>query len=226
MHSHPRQTSFFAIALSLLLASPVFCMDTPLSEEAVREAYFLGQRHDQGMADLLNRYVQYPPLPETGPYVSSVAFYTPYAVAVLDSSQRSFNYDAQDAERDHFQQQEIVRVVIQVWLTASYGPNLMRPTNSRDAAPIGIGFRSSDFWKDFRVHVYNEDRRDEKQVFPVDAGGQPMFSCGEDGGCTLSGATMHFDFPAEAFTADCATIHIDPPEGATVSVEFAIASLR
>lgn len=201
-------------------------MDSPLSEEAVREAYFLGQRHDQSMADLLGKYVKFLPPPEAGPHVASVAFYTPYALAVFDSSQHNFNYHAQDAEQDHRGQPETVRIVVEVWLTASYGPYLMSPTNSRDAAPVGIGFRPSDFWKDFRVHVYSGEGEHQRQVFPLDAGGQPMYRCDDYGGCILSGATIHFDFPAEAFTADCASVRVDPPEGEAVSLDFDLTSLR
>ena len=35
------------LATALLLPASAFSMDTPLSEEAVRDAYFLGQHHDQ-----------------------------------------------------------------------------------------------------------------------------------------------------------------------------------
>jgi len=35
------------LAAALLLASSAFAFSTPLSDEAVREAYFLGQRRDE-----------------------------------------------------------------------------------------------------------------------------------------------------------------------------------
>jgi hypothetical protein len=216
----------FLFTTAVLLSSPCFAMDVHLSEEAVREAYFLGQRHDESMGELLSKYVKNLPLSQSGPYISSVTFYTPYALAVFDSSQHNFNYHAQDAELDHRNQPEIVRVVIQVSLTASYGPYIMSPTDSRDGAPIGIGLRSGDFWKDFRVHVFSVNRREGRQVWPVDAGGYPFFSCDGYGSCELSGATIHFDFPAESFDSDCATVRVDPPEGESVSVEFDLNALR
>src|SRR5438046_4969749 len=46
-------TSFLAVAL--LLSPYSFAFDTPLSDQAVREAYFLGQRRDETMAALLNK---------------------------------------------------------------------------------------------------------------------------------------------------------------------------
>jgi hypothetical protein len=226
MHSHPRRSTFLALSLSFLLITPAFSMDVHLSEEAVREAYFLGQRHDESMGELLAKYVKSLPPPQSGPYITSVTFYTPYALAVFDSSQHNFNYDAQDAELDHRKQPEIVRVDIQISLTDSYGPYIMKPTNSRYASPIGIGLRSGDFWKDFRVRVFSVNGREETQVWPVDAGGYPFYSCDGYGGCVLTGAAIHFDYPAESFASDCAAVRIDPPEGDTVAVEFDLSTLR
>ena len=40
------------LAAALLLTTPSLPMDTPLSEEAVRDAYFLGQHHDQSLERL------------------------------------------------------------------------------------------------------------------------------------------------------------------------------
>ena len=76
-------------AVGLLLPAPSFAMDAPLSEEAVREAYFLGQHHDQSLAQFLDRYTRVLPPPETGPAISAVTFFTPYALAAQLSSQRT-----------------------------------------------------------------------------------------------------------------------------------------
>jgi hypothetical protein len=218
--------SLSVLASALLLSSACPGMDVHLSEEAVREAYFLGQRRDESMGELLAKYVEPLPPPQSGPYITSVTFYTPYALAVFDSSQHNFNYHAQDAELDHRKQPEVVRVVIQISLTDSYGPYIMKPTNSRYASPIGIGLRSGDFWKEFRVHVFSANGHEETQVWPVDAGGYPFYSCDGYGACVLTGAAIHFDYPAESFTSDCGTVRIDPPEGDTVGVEFELAALR
>ena len=96
-----RLPSFFALALSLLLIPPAFAMDTPLSDEAVRDAYFLGQRHEQDFTDLLAKYTKPLPVPESGPDISSVTFLTPFALVAQLSSQRTMNYSAQQAEQDH-----------------------------------------------------------------------------------------------------------------------------
>src|SRR5579859_5050188 len=63
---HSRLTSFCALLLSFLLIPPAIAFDTPLSPEAVRDAYFLGQRRGQDFAELLAKYTTSLPAPETG----------------------------------------------------------------------------------------------------------------------------------------------------------------
>jgi hypothetical protein len=91
-------TSVFVAAL--LLAPSLFAFDSPLSDQAVREAYFLGQRHDESMATLLNKYTKLLPPPDAGPHISSVTFLTPFALLVQQASQR-VNYSAQQAAKEH-----------------------------------------------------------------------------------------------------------------------------
>jgi hypothetical protein len=197
-------------------------MATPLSEEAVREAYFLGQRHGQDFTDLLAKYTKMLPMPESGPDISSISFFTPFALVAQLSSQRTMNYSAQQAEQDHRKQEEIVRVIIQIQLTQSYGALLPRPTGSKSGSPIGYALRSSDFWKDFQVEVLDKD----KSLVPLTSSGMPNYSCDQDGGCILVGATLQFEFPAKAFTSDSPAIQITPPEGDPVSVDFDLSRLR
>jgi len=75
-----------SIAIStLLLGQPAVAFDTPLSDQAVREAYFLGQRHDETMANLLNKYTKFLPPPKAGPDIASITFLTPFALLVQQS---------------------------------------------------------------------------------------------------------------------------------------------
>ncbi|MFI5094463.1 MAG: hypothetical protein ACHQIK_13565 [Candidatus Acidiferrales bacterium] len=217
-----RLTSCSAIAFSLLLIPPAFAIETPLSDEAVRDAYFLGQRHEQDFTDLLARYTKTLPTPETGPDISSITFLTPFALVAQLSSQRTMNYSAQQAEQDHRNQQEIVRVIIHIQLTPSYGALIPRPMDPHTGSPVGYAQRPSDFWKDFQVAVLDKD----KSLAPLSSAGDPLFSCDGYGSCVLTGATLQFDYPAKAFTSDSATIQIFPPEGDPVSVDFDLSRLR
>src|SRR5215475_5160327 len=85
---------------ALLAASPCLAFDTPLSEQAIREAYFLGQRHDDTLARFLSKYTRYLDAPRSGPHIASITFFTPFALAAEESSRRS-NYSAQQAQIDH-----------------------------------------------------------------------------------------------------------------------------
>ena len=67
--------SYFAVLVSgLLLAPPSLAFLMPLPDQAVREAYFLGQRHDGTYPRLLQKYTKFLPPPKTGPYMSFIAF--------------------------------------------------------------------------------------------------------------------------------------------------------
>jgi hypothetical protein len=208
-----------SLTAALLLAQPSFAFNTPLSDQAVREAYFLGQRHDESMARLLSRYTKLLPAPTAGPHITSVTFLTPFALLVQHSSQQS-NYSAQQAAKDHHPDDEIVVIEIQVLLTPSYSAVIPTPTSSRSGSPIGYQFRPSDFWKDFDTTVFDG----KKELLGGIATGEPTYVC--DDGCVISGATIRLEFPASAFTSDSATIEVTPPEGDPVSVDFDLSSLR
>jgi len=63
------------LAAALLTTSVALAFNAPLSDEAVREAYFLGQRHDDTTARFLETYRRYFPVPESGPHVLVVELF-------------------------------------------------------------------------------------------------------------------------------------------------------
>ena len=206
---------------ALLLCQPLFAFQTPLSDTAVREAYFLGQRHDQSVSDFFAKYAKTLPAPQYGPYISTVRFLTPYAQVVSLSGNKSAGYSAQQAERDHQADAETVTVSVDIYLTDSYGPFLAAPTNSRSGSPAGLTPRSSDFWRDFDVSVSSDSRTIAQQ----DTSGQPIYNCSESG-CSLVGATVTLTFAASKFPPDSATVNVVPPEGDEVNVDFDLTSFR
>jgi len=208
------------LAAALLVVPSSLAFDAPLSDEAWREAYFLGQRHDESMARLLNRYTKYLPQPASGPFISSVTFLTPFALLVQYSSRQS-DYSAQRAVKDHRPDEETVSIQVELLLTQTYGPFLTKPTGSRSGAPVGLQLRSSGFWRSFKLHVFDG----EAEIAAEDVSGEPHFLCSESG-CLLTGATVRLDFPARTFTSDSAIVDVIPPEGDPVSVEFDLTRLR
>ncbi len=207
------------LAAALLLSPSSFAFDTPLSDEAVREAYFLGQRHD---ASFLSKYIKLLPPPKTGPYISSVTFLTPFAQLAQLSDHHLGSYSAQQARLDHLGQEEIVEIIVEIQLTPSYGALIVSPSSSRSSSPAALIPRSNEFWKDFHVQVYDGDQ----SLSPSDSHGHANDSCGRYGPCVMTGAALKFEFSANAFTTDSATIEVTPPEGDPVSVDFDLIRLR
>src|SRR5258708_12607027 len=115
------------LTAALLASSPAFALQSPLSDEAIREAYFLGQRHDDSVERLLGKYIKQLPPPKTGPHISSVSLLTPFLQLAQFSGRYVGNYSAQQASLDHRSQQETVVISINIVLTDSYRPSLPPP---------------------------------------------------------------------------------------------------
>jgi hypothetical protein len=210
------------LAAALLLSPSCSAFYSPLSDQAVREAYFLGQRRDESFASFMDKYTKRLAPPKMGPHVASITFFTPFALAAQVSSQHSSGYSAQQAALDHRGQAESVKIIVQILLTNSYPAYIPRPTGSRSGSPVGYVLRPFDFWKDFNVQVFNEDL----ELRPFTSLGEPNYLCSEDGGCTLTGATIQFEFLAESFASDSTTIQVTPPEGNLVSLDCNLSALR
>src|SRR5262249_41917837 len=194
------------LAAALVAASPSFALDTPLSEQAIREAYFLGQRRDDSLARFLSKYTKYLEPPRSGPHVASVTFFTPFALAAHASSQHAAGYSAQQAQIDHRGKAESVRIVVLIQFTETYGAFITAPTSARSGSATGYVPRPYDFWKDFDVRIFNSRSQDAEQLKPFSSHGEPNLLCAYRGGCELTGATLYFDFQATAFGSGEASI--------------------
>jgi len=209
------------LAAVLIIPLPSCAFDTPLSDTAVRQAYFMGQRHDESYARFLDKYSKHLASPKTGPFISSVTFLTPYALLAQLSSQRSYGYSAQQAELEHRGMVETVKVIVEIQLTDTYGAVMTNPNGRTSGTPWDYLPRPTDFWRDFQITVVS----DKKALSPFIYTGAPDYICG-DGGCSLVGATVELEFLADSLAYDSATIQINPPEGEQVVVDFDLSSLR
>ena len=205
---------------ALLLVPPSFAYDTPLSDQAVREAYFLGQRRDESMYAFLSKYTKLLPPPKTGPHIAAITFLTPFALLVQYSSRQS-DYSAQQAAIDHKGHDEIVEIQVEIQFTQSYGAIIATPTHSRSGSPTALQQRSPEFWRTFKYRIFDG----EEEITTEDISGEPQYRCSE-GGCTLTGAIVYMQFPATAFKSDSAPVEVTPREGDAVSVDFDLSSLR
>jgi hypothetical protein len=219
-----------ALALMLAFSFPLAAFETPLSDTAVREAYFMGQRHNESMAHFFDKYYKHLPPPKTGPYISSVSFLTPYALLAQLSSERAYGYSAQQAELDHRKMVETVKIVVEIQLTDTYAAVIPNPAGQTSGTPWDYIYRPSSFWRDFQIQVISG----KKVLSPFIYTGEPNYICGDSTEqpialgeyCTLVGATVQLEFLADQFASDSATIQIDPPEGNQVTVDFDLPALR
>jgi hypothetical protein len=221
---NPKRTRQAAslLAAALFVTAPGFSFDLPLSSESVREAYFLGQRHDGSSGRLLENYTKHLPPPDSGPYISSIAFFTPFAQLVQFCDRYVGNYTAQQALLDHRGQEELVKITVEIYLTASYGALIPNPAGSQSGSSPALIPRPYDFWRDFRVQVHNGNQI----VSPSISGGHLLYRCGRFGHCRPMGAALELEFPANDFTSDSVTVQVIPPEGDSVSVDFDLIRLR
>jgi hypothetical protein len=223
MHSVAR-SGVVIVAAMMLLAQPLFAFQSPLSDESVREAYFLGQRHDGSLESLVEKSTRRFPSPKNGPYISSVMFVTPFVSAAQLSSSYVGNYSAQQAELDHrVAGKEIVKITVEIQLTESYGQFITPAnSNSRSSSASSLIQRPHDFWRDFRVQIFNGDQALSNSNYH----GSSNYSCGDYGACVLTGATLTFEFPADAFSGDAASVRVQPPEGELVTADFDLGGMR
>jgi len=210
------------LTLSLLVAPPAFSFDAPLSDTAVRQAYFMGQRHDETLGPFYSKYVKFPTLPQTGPHISEVRFLTPFEQQVEYSEHYHGNFSAQQALLDHRGKPDVVKVTIQISFTQSYGRLLPPQQSGGSGTQPERSLRSPDFWKDFQVVVSNDHQR----LVPSGFTGKPTYYCARWGTCLLAGASLELLFTAESFSSDTAVICVIPPEGDSVTVSFSVSSLR
>src|SRR5271170_7283126 len=77
-----------------------FAYEHPLSDEAVRDAYFIGQ-DVKNVNQFLAPYLKSLPIPNSGPHVSEIELSTPFAQVVESSAQHSVGYSDQQAAEDY-----------------------------------------------------------------------------------------------------------------------------
>lgn len=202
----PTQLRFLSslIAGALLAPLPSTAFDSPLSDTAVREAYFLGQRHDESLAGFFEKYTRHLPSAKSGAYVSSVAFLTPFALVVEFSSRQADGYSAQQAQIDHRKRGEFVRITVQLEFASGY---TLRPAT---------------FWRDFEVQVFDKD----ETIPSIDSSVEPNYICSDEGGCILTGAALSFDFQPESFNSDAVNVVISPLHADPIAVAFDLSSFR
>ena len=204
-------------AAALLVTSGSFALEVPLSDEAVREAYFLGQRRDDRTAECLETYRKYFPAPKSGPHVFVVELFTPYAQAVEASTKHSIGYSAQQARLDYQARGDSLRVGVYVRYTGTYGPGFPYSPNK---VPGQTGT-----WKDFHVWLTLngaplESRSVRYEGTRMGTGG------GKSAGSRPTGFIVWQEYDVSNHASTDATVEIDTPDGQHVIASFDLSHLR
>jgi hypothetical protein len=105
--------AFRAVLLALSLTIPVSAYDVPLTENSIRDAYFLGTRMGGLHPDFLARYARSVADLKQGNCTSQARLETPF-LEVADYSAKAPNYSAQRAVRDFSGQPLSFRIYLDV----------------------------------------------------------------------------------------------------------------
>ena len=183
--------------------NPQFALayDHPLSNEAVREAYSVGQ--DVKIVNkFLSQYFRGLPVPQSGPHVAEIELSTPYAQVVEISALHSVGYSGMRAAEDYLKRGDYMAVRVKVLFTPSY-------TN-----------QGNDFWRGVSVGLIQK----KNHMAPTSIDGQLIYS--GDGGGTVIGADVFARFSVVGVKSDSLQVEVAPPQGPAVYAIFDLNSLR
>jgi len=194
----------FAAALGTALnPPPAFAYDHPLSDEAVREAYFVGQ-DVKNVNTFLSDYTKSLPVPGSGPHVAQIELSTPYAQVVEASAQHSVGYSDMRAAEDYQKRGDCIMVRVKVLFTPSYSNG------------------GEDFWRGVSVGLIQNG----KHMAATGVSGQPIYAVGDYGGSWPIGADLYVKFSVAGVKSDSLAVEVIPPGGSAIRAEFDLNSLR
>ena len=191
----------FGVALlSLLVPQIGFAYDHPLTDEAVRDAYFLGQDLDR-TNDFLAQYTQSLPVPNNGPQVAEIELLTPYAQVVVVSHEHPMGYSAQQAATDYKKRGDSIQVRVKVLFTPTYTG-------------------ADDFWRGVSVGLVQK-----KHMAATGVSAQLLYTSDSDGGSWVIGANVFVEFSVTGVESDSVDVEVIPPGGAGVRATFELGRL-
>jgi hypothetical protein len=216
--------SSIVLATLLLFPQNLPAVAFPLSDTAIRDAYFLGQRNDQKTAEFLKLYTRSLPLPDKGPYIAEIDLLTPYAQIVSGSSRHSVGYSAQQAAADYHSRGDTLLLQIRIELTPTYTYDDAVRTANDTARELNRQLYPEDFWQAFQFKLSQDDRPFQPRatsVDPIEGTASPS-----DRGATLRGAIVSLEFEAEPFEPGIVAVEVAAPTGQQVTAKFDLSKLR
>jgi hypothetical protein len=187
---------------SLAMPQSGFAYSHPLTDEAVRDAYFLGQDSERS-ATFLADYLQSLRLPDRGPHVAQIELSTPYALVVRTSQQHPTGYSAQQAAADYKQRGDYILVRVQIMFTPTYTGG-------------------EDYWRTVPVGLVQKKHMAARSV-----SGEALYATDHDGDrAWLIGANVFVVFSVDGVDSDTVQVEVEPPGGTTVHATFDLDRLN
>ena len=191
-----------------------------LSDQAVREAYFLGQRNDEKTAQFLESYLRRLPMPQSGLYVSEIELFTPYAEAVDLSRQHTVGYSAQQAAQEYRDRGDVFRLRVRVFFTDTYSLTTYAQAVTQKGRNAKLLKDARSHSSGFQVQLWQGDRLIE----PLELPGIPVFRSYTVGDAYFGfDVVLHYD--GDEIASDNAKVVVLTPDGQRIPAEFDLAKL-
>lgn len=190
------------LPLVLFAALSAAAYDYPLSSQAVREAYFQGQRRDESTAKLLAQYVKRLPATNAPWQVAEMEVRTPYQQVVLRSWQSLPSYSGQQAWEEY--RKRPPQIIVRIYLATAVTQLVVR----------------EDVWRKFQFRL-----QQEKEIRPTAVTGWPVYFFSEQGS-RLVGAEVYLELNAAQVSSGPLRVEVKSPEGQVSSAEFDLSRLR
>ena len=179
-------------------SATLYAYDFPLSETAVRDAYFVGIRQGNQSGDFLRQYTRSFPGLKVEQFVSFVRLETPF-YQVADYASRTLAYSAQDAEKDFRDKPLVFRMHFEI----CYMPN---------APPDAVKIRILQNNKEIIP-----DGTKRSAYFPPTDAYTSLPSIGE---------YIDLELRADKFDSSTLTLMVDTPDGQHSETEFEMQKIR
>jgi hypothetical protein len=204
----------FVLALSVVISLNALAFDSPLQQDQVEEAYYLGQTSNhEDLAAFLKPHKNTCPYPADNPdeYTKSIEFQTPYEQIVLRSAAGGARYEKSQAEEAYQANPDLVIVRAVFALRINYaGP--IPPADS------------------FEVRVSQSKSIAPRKLTTTPLCGAsypvPQFSASSD--CAPYPYTLEVDlqFDADQFAPGRVTVKAIPPTGPPQEAKFNLDKLK
>jgi hypothetical protein len=186
------------LALLIPIASGARGYDFPLSESAIRDAYFIGTRGPSQGSAFLGEYTHALNELKVGACTSEISLETPFVHVAIHAS-KAVNYSAQDAVKEFLGKPVVFRMHLEICYLAGAPENAIKVTVIQNKKRIQ--------WSSENRSTYYPPSDEFSQV-------------------SNNGERIDLEFPADRIDSSELTIRIDTPDGQHAETVFALESLR